>query len=287
MTRNYQSLAFFEWLREKVFKIEKPGALPWGEWGKWNNNLKTTRPVAYWLTETLPDWLEKPAEWIIDPVYSVKYYIVNRWIDKTHAMESTLERGKWHEFEERLLYCMFDELVNFVEIEQAWHHIMWSDEDQKKYRAPWYAVGWFRTRTWRSPEAGLAHLKWEQSLAWTEDEVGPDSDMLGKRTHQAERADEIMALYTWWKEVRPNRGDSWDVSGFRAFWNAMDAKYDVPGGERTSWIGFKNTGKTLTDEENAEYDRLQKLEQGQEEAWHTEDEEMMIRLIKLRRSLWT
>ena len=287
MNRYYQDLPFFILLREKVFKIEKPIALEWGGWDKWNNNVKSTRPVAYWFTETLPDLLEKPAEWFIDPIYSVKYYIVNRWIDQTHAMVSTLEKGKWHEFSDRLLYSMFDELVNFVEVEQAWHHVVWSSECREKYKAPWYAVGWFRTRTWRCPEAGLDYLRWEQSLVWTENELGEGHPDINKRTHQAEKADEVLALYTWWKEVRPNRGDAWDVTGFRDFWNAMDVKYDDPNGEKTSWMSFKNSGKVLTEEEDAEYWRLHKLVDMQDAAWDQEDEDMMIRLVKLRKSLWT
>lgn len=287
-SRYYQDLRLFEWLRKSVFKIDKPAALEWGGWDRWKEQTRKDHPVGYFMTETLPDWLEKPADWFIDPIYSVKYYIVNRWIDKTHAMVSNLEKGKWHEFEERLLHCMFDELVNYVEIELAWSHIAWSDKEARaKYHAPWHATGWFRTRTWRCAQAGLDHLHWEQGLTWNAEEVGEDSELAGKRTPQAERADEILALYTWWKDVRPVRGDAWVVTGFREFWNAMDAKYDEPGDEKTSWMGFKKTGKKLTDDEDAEYWRLHKLVDAQEEAWHQEDEDMMIRLIKIRRGLWT
>jgi len=34
-----------------------------------------------------------------------------------------------------LLHSAFDELVNFVEIEQAWMQVVFSDEDRKKYKA--------------------------------------------------------------------------------------------------------------------------------------------------------
>jgi hypothetical protein len=133
----------------------------------------------------------------------------------------------------------------------------------------------------------LDHLRWEQGLIWKAEEVGEDSPLVGQRTHQAEKADEVLALYTWWKDARPNRGDSWEVTGFRDFWRKMDAKYDEPGGEDSSWMSFKNTGKKLTEEEDAEYWRLHKLVDQQEEDWNKEDEDMMIRLIKVRRGLWT
>lgn len=286
--RHYSDSRLFRWLRVNVFKVDKPVALEWGGWDKWDEKTKAERPLAYFFTETLPDWLEKPAEWLIDPIYDVKYYMVNRWIDKTHVLESKLSKGKWHELETRLLHCMFDELINHVEIEMAWSHIAWSDQEERaKYHAPWYATGWFRTRTWRCPEAALDHLRWEQGLVWKAEEVGEDSELVGQRMDQAVRADEILALYTWWKETRPSRGDAWDVTGFRAFWKSMDAKYDDSDGERTSWINFKKNDKNLTPEEDAEYWRLHKLVEQQEQAWETEDENMMIRLIKVRRGLWT
>ena len=119
MTRHYAGSAPVEWLRKKL-GINKPRALGWGEWENWDAALKEARPVAFFLTETLPEWLEKPAEWFVDPFSNLRYYINNRWVTKTHYLKTHLKPGQWYEFDTRLLHGMFGELKDFVEIEQAW-----------------------------------------------------------------------------------------------------------------------------------------------------------------------
>jgi hypothetical protein len=270
MSRNYQGSPPFEWLRVKVFKIDKPYALGWGQWATWDEDLKKKRPFAFFMTETLPDWLEKPAEIFIDPIQNVFYYLRNRFLTRTHMLHTGLEKGKWHEFESRLLHGAFTELVTFVEIEKAWMSVAWSEDGRKKYNPPWWRNHWWsRWKEWRCRQAGIDHLKWEISL---EDE--------SPNNQQARNAFETMLLYTWWVDVRPNRGDEWDVSGLRTFWDSMEEKY----GE--DWLGLGGRGKmNLT--EKQEYERLNKAMHQLEEDWHVEDEEMLVRLVKLRRSLWT
>jgi hypothetical protein len=287
MNRHFSSSAPFTWLRNKVFKIKKPYALGWDEWGKWDEKLKSEKPFAFFMTETLPEWLEYIPKYTIDHVYNLKYYINNRWVSKTHAMSSNLEKGKWHEFETRLLHSMFDEFVDFIEIETAWSHIVWDKEARKKYEAPFWSFGWFRWRTWRCPEAALDHIKWEQTLTWDkfDDEGNVIEDPASPRTAQAIAADEKLALYLWWKETRPARGDSWVATGFRAFWDSMDAKYDR-GSKGSNWLGLGGK-QVMTKQEQKEYKRLSKANDKLEQSWDKEDEEMMTRLIKLRKSLWT
>jgi hypothetical protein len=212
--------------------------------------------------------LEKPAEWLIDPIDSALYYCRNRFVDKTHYLHTDLEPGKWHEFENRILHGSFTELVNFVEIETAWHHVLWADkEERKKYHVPfWRRHRILRFQRWRCPQAGIDHLKWEMQLE--------------EPTHQRDRAHELMFLYTWWKEVRCKREDEWVESGLRAFWDSMETKYG------SDWLGLGGRSK-LTKAEQAEYDRLSKAMHDLEEARFQEDEDMLIRLVKLRRSLWT
>jgi len=282
MNRYYKGTKLFEWLRKTVFKIEKPFALGWGEWEKWDDKLRAERPVAFFFTEVLPDWIELVPRTLLDPVYNVKYYINNRWVTVTHGLTSTLKRGEWHDLETRLLYSMFDSYIDHVEIDEAWGHIAWSDaDDRKKYNTPFWASGWLRWRTWRCPEAAMDHLKWEQTLVWEEGQVKKDSKLLNKRTDQALAADEKIALYVWWKEIRPLRGEPWDVSGFRAFWDRMDAKY----GKMADWL--LSNKPVMTKAERKEYDRLSKVNNKLELSWEKEDEEMMIRLIRVRNKLWT
>lgn len=276
--RYYQDSKIFVWLRYKVFKIDKPVALPWGGWEIWDKELKASRPIAYFFTETLPDVLEKPGEWFIDPIDNACYYLRNRFVNKTHYLHTDLKPGKWHEFESRLLHGMFTEFVDFVEIEQAYHSISWnSEEEQKKYKLPWWRnTSWFRWKRWRSAEAAMNHQKWSMTL---DDPAGDPNVMCAP---QAESAREIVILYTWWKEVRPNRKEEWDAVGLREFWTKMDEKHG------DSWLLGNGTGKgKLSNDERLEYDRLSAAVNALEEARTKEDEDMMIRLIKLRKTLWT
>lgn len=261
--------------------MNKPSALGWDEWDEWNASTKQAHPIGWFITETLPGLLEKPAELLIDPITSVKYYLINRFIDKRHVMKTGLKPGEWNEFETRLLHGMFNEMVDFVEIETAWNSMVWADvEHRNLYNLPWYYSNyWLRWRTWRSPHAGLQHLRWASTLRWTDEQVGGYSQHSGKKTPQAETADELIELYHWWKFQRPNRGDSWVASGFREFWDSMDAQYG------DNWL--LGTKSKMSVEERAEYDRLSARNNNMEQEWHDEDTSMMCRLISIRRSLWT
>jgi hypothetical protein len=177
----------------------------------------------------------------------------------------------------RFLPCLFNELVDFVEIESAWSHIAWGDEkDRAKYDPPFWASGWFRWRTWRCPQAGIDHLDWAMTLTNT-DWCEPDHPDYGQPTGQAERAKEIKELYTWWTTVYPNRPDPHDASGWSEY---CDRLRDEKG---NSWIGISS--------KNPETEKLGKkalnLTTKIEAAYDKEDEQMMIRLIKARDSLWT
>jgi hypothetical protein len=176
----------------------------------------------------------------------------------------------------RFLPCLFNELVDFVEVELAWWHIAWDKEARKQFKSPWYATGWFRWRTWRCPEAGLANLEWQRNLRWKEDEVGADHKELGKLTPQAVKAQEILDLYTWWTQVYPNRPDPYEVSGWSDY---CDAARDLNEGRL---FGSKTT-PALKKMSDTAHKLLQKIEADYEK----EDEQMMIRLIKVRHGLWT
>ena len=278
MNRHYNSSAPFSWLRKKVFKIDKPVALGWGQWSKWEEKIKEEKPVGYFFTETLPDWLEWIPEHSIDYVDKVRYYFINR-TEGSHRLDSTLKKGQYHEFSERILYSLFDSYIDFVEIEEAHMHVVFSSkEDRAKYNMPLWnkyrILRWFGR--WRCPQAAVDHLKWEMTL----DVPDPNDPHWQSNPYQAEKAREKMALYTWWKHVRPTRGEAWEVSGFQAFWDKMEAKYGH------DWLGLGSTSK-MTAAEHRTYDKLQEDKEKLEEDWYQEDNEMMIRLIKIRRDLWT
>jgi hypothetical protein len=171
---------------------------------------------------------------------------------------------------------MFNELVDFVEIEQAWHHCMWSDEERKKFDVPWWRSGWLRWRSWRCPEAGMAYLNWASTLT-NEEFLDDDKKSEAVPTYQATAAKEIIELYTWWTTTYRNRPDPYEASGWTA---ACEASRSANGG-RLSFSEPKDPALKKAS------DKAHKLLQKIEKAYEKEEEEMMVRLIKIRQSLWT
>jgi len=143
---------------------------------------------------------------------ALRNYVRNRWIDKTHALTSKLKRGQWYDFDERLLHCMFDGLVDFVEC-----------------------------------EAGMRSLEWQTTLTAGKEWHYLESDpKYNDPIQQALDAKEIISLYKWWKDIRPQRPDPYDQEEL----DSMDCV---------------------------------QMEQDQMD----EDTKMMVRLVKIRGSMWT
>lgn len=268
---------FADWLRGKP----KMNAGTADEWHDWHQVAKSTHPVRYWLAEEGLDYLQDFVTWPARKVNDVRYYINNRWISRTHSLTAhprDIKPGQWCDVGNRLLPCLFNELVDFVEIEQAWHHCLWEEEAREKYGYPWWRR-WYRQ--WRSAEAGLASLEWQRNLRWKEDDgFEPGDDNIGQLTPQARNAQEVLDLYTWWTQVRPKRPDPMDASGWSEY---CERKRQESGSSRAMDILLE----TKDEELKAFGDRALRLYREIEEQQEQEDEDMMIRLIKVRRALWT
>jgi hypothetical protein len=233
------------------------------------------------LAEEGLDHVQKFVYYIPDRLNDIRYYINNRWVSHSHALTAhprDIRPGDWSDVGNRFLPCLFNELVDFVEIEQAWHHCMWSDDAKTKFDVPWWRSGWLRLRTWRNAEAGMEYLTWASKLV-VDENMGsnPDEKGYGEPTYQAKSAKEIIELYTWWTVTYPNRPDAYEASGWTA---ACEASRAANGG-RLSFSADKDPVLKKAS------DKAHKLLQKIESAYEKEDEEMMIRLIKIRGSLWT
>ena len=249
------------------------------EWHDWEDKAKAAHPIRWWIAEEGLDYLQKIVYYIPDRLNDIRYYINNRWVSHSHALTAhprDIQPGNWSDVGNRFLPCMFNELVDFVEIEQAWHHCMWSDEAKTEFEAPWWRKGWLRWRTWRSAEAGLEYLRWAETLT-NEEFLDDDKKHLAEPTYQANSAKEIIELYTWWTETYRNRPDPYDASGWTEYCEISRAA----NGGKLSWSGDKSPElKAMSD---AAHEKLREIEA----AYEAEDEAMMIRLIKIRGSLWT
>lgn len=266
---------FADWLRG----TSKPYAGTTEMWNDWDKTAKLKK-FRYWLAEKGLDYLQDFFCWPKKRINDICFYINNRWVTKSHALISNLKRGQWYDLDTRLLHATFDELVNFVEIELAWMFVAFSKEECKKYKTPWWRTV-FRIGRWRSSEAGVAYLNWAAELKIDEEWVDKHNASFGQPTSQAIAAQEIIALYNWWKKERPNRIDPSDASGWNDYYEKNLKAGEVCSDD--SGLGSFITNKTHEEDSRKILDICFRLEKEQED----EDTTMLIRLIKIRQHLWT
>jgi hypothetical protein len=271
---NYWSCSkFADWLRG----TPKLSAGTGKQWRVWKEAAKDSHPIRYWIVEEGLDYAQTFVNWPADKLNDIRYYINNRFISRTNSLTAhprDIRPGSWSDVGNRFLPCLFNELVDFVEVETAWHHVLWDDKVRDKYDVPWNRR-FFRFRTWRCPQAGIDHLKWAMTLT-NEEFLEEDQKHLAEPTLQAKNAREMLELYTWWTEVYPKRPDVHDASG----WSEYCAS------RRDNGLDFFDMeDRTPEDAERCRValDKSQEIEK----AYADEDEPMMIRLIKVRESLWT
>jgi hypothetical protein len=276
MRSNYWSCTrFADWIRG----TSKLGAGTSEEWDEWRTTAQMKHNFRYWLAEEALDAVQNFVNWPMDKLNDIRYYINNRWVSKSHALTADprdIRPGTWSDVGNRFLPCLFKELVDFVEIEQAWHHCMWSDDAKTKFDVPWWRSGWLRLRTWRSAEAGLEYLRWASTLT-NKEFLDEGEKHKAEPTYQANSAKEIIELYTWWTVTYRNRPDPYEASGWTA---ACEAQRAANGGR----LSFSTPKDPVLKKQS---DKAHKLLQKIEADYEKEDEAMMIRLIKIRQSLWT
>jgi len=276
MRSSYWSCSkFADWLRG----TPKLGCGTSEQWDAWYKQAEHAHPIRYWIAEEGLDYVQKIVYYIPDKLNDLRYYINNRWVSHSHRLTAhprDIRPGNWCDVGNRFLPCLFNELVDFVEIEQAWHHCMWSDEAKTKFNVPWYRSGWLRWRTWRCPEAGLEYLRWAETLT-NEEFLEEGEKHNAEPTYQAKAAKEIIELYTWWTVTYRNRPDPYEASGWTA---VCEAQREANGGR----LSFSSSKDPVLKKQS---DKAHKLLQKIEADYTKEDEQMMIRLIKIRESLWT
>jgi hypothetical protein len=249
---NYWSCSKFA---DFVRGTKKPYALEAKDWKKWHKEAKEKHPLRYWMAEKLLKKLQNIVYLPSDIYNSIKNYIDNRFITKTHCLKTGLKPGKYYELDDRILYALFNELTEFVEIETA-HMFSHALKNKGKYK--------FKKR--RCPQAGIDYLKWASRIKEN-----------NKPTLQAVHARAILRLYNWWKK-RPNRPDPIQASGWDKFCET----------HKEEDLGFFPEHPVVDDLNSYKERRkiLRKVIQI-EEKYEKEDTKMLIELIQIRKSLWT
>ena len=250
--RNPSERALWEKIaRRFILPPHGPRALPMGAWEKRDAKLKHHFPIRYFMWDTLPHL------WNVE-VYR-RYRNIRGWIryrttDKYHIVNTGL-KPNYYDPDHRMLHVNFQILKDFVEIELA--SMMSSSEDDEGEDAGKFLKKFgkrlrrARRKNYRRPDLGLKHLDWEISET---------------QGHQQEAAKEKKALYLWWTEYRENRIDTLSDP---LIWAKKD--------EDSS---FKSILKGANRE-------LYKLSHNLDEFYAREDDEMLERLMRVRKSLWT
>jgi hypothetical protein len=176
------------------------------------------------------------------------WWVRHRTTDVFHKVHTGMEPG-YSDTSERMLCVNFNLLKEFVEIEKA----------------SFYSGSF----NYPIPNAGVAQLIFEIKY-------GKNTTDLMLRS-QSKNTKEIYALYDWWVNKRPIRIEYADIE-----WN----KYEKFGKEI-----YKDFDVFKTDKDTPELKSLYKIwvEKSREieEKNIQEDEDMSIRLMRVRESLWT
>lgn len=255
--------------------VIKPQYATLEEWDEWKKNSQKTSPFVYWFTEEFLDMLQNFIYFPYDLMTAIRYYVYNRFVCETHKLKSDLEPGRFHEFETKVLHCLFTDLVRFVEVEKAWMQVCCGSDPE--FHRPWYTKNPLtRLKPFVNARAGVKYLEWEMSLKEEEwdDElqkyVAEDTP-----TGQAIVAKEVYELYHWWKNIRPNRPDPYVLAGYEDF--RVANRLDELG------IGIGRLPADLREEQSRIFQKAREIEQ----EYENEDDRMLIRLIEIRRGMWT
>jgi len=261
-SRGYAQTRVVKYIRN-LFSLNKPTAATWDDWEKWRETAQKEHPIVYWVTEKLPRKLEWVTNHTVGYFEDASTYIINRKC-QTHCLPSRLKVGRNHSFETRVLYSLFDTFNDNIERGEAYFETTAYNESTgtREDQVPWYQDIFFKP--WRSPELGRQHLKTM---------LAEDMDAEAKYT-----TFEKIVLYSWWNEIYPNRGDAIVESGLAQFLDEMRDKYDTK-----NLFSFR---KILNQEEQAKYDLFNRRVDEIEKQWEKEEDEMLHRLISLRRKLW-
>jgi hypothetical protein len=166
---------------------KKPFALGWDEWAVWRKNQKKQRPFRYWLSDIVLPRIQDVFCFPYDLYYTIKIYVKNRFITKTHYLKTNLPKGEWHDLDDRILHGLFNELVEFVEKDLS-HLSKW--DQTKKYK---FKKG-------RCKEAVDDYFKWVNSLDQKDDQPFKQTQL------------KIKKLYEWWTIKRNRRLDPYKIT---------------------------------------------------------------------------
>lgn len=177
------------------------------------------------------------------------YLIKNVFFSKYYLIDTKLDRTRYYDIDERMLFGNFALLVSFVEIELA---SMYDCIDRKNIKH------------YSNAKKGLLYCQdFFENVEYPE---YFDENYTNKLNKIKNFYREVYELYNWWVYTRPIRISSSDLSGIDAYRSIF------PLSDRTDSDGYWDCCRKMYDID---------------EKYDNEDQDMLERLIKIRRQMWT
>lgn len=244
-------------------KYDPPGAMSSKGWRLFEEEYKERAPIRYWFCHDLKYSTVMPIKWKFDKIYD---WIRYRTYDRYHIVDTGLI-PLYYDASTQILNVNFNILKEFVEVDQAWHAYRWSDGSKKASWCEKHMPFYHRIFPLHDlKKYGIEHLEWASTL--DDPALAPHQ----RSDQQAVSAREILALYKWWTEERTARKEieysPYDRQGLGAL-ASFDDDFD------RDTPDFKAHVESM----DASIE--------QEKGWETEDEEMLVRLMRVRTFLWT
>jgi hypothetical protein len=243
------------------------------DWENYDKYLKNQWPKAnafFNVLYSIDSFFRRIRRLWKDKVY---YPIRYRIIDKYHIVKTDL-KPNYYDKDTIMLHACFSLLVDYVEKECAWMYELNEQSEQRSNNQTYNSLLdrvkglwnlYLRRKCWKPNEKqGLAYLDWASSLTLDEGwGIASDDPHYGQPSQQALYAREIKQLYLWWKHEYANRIDPYDMYDHNDFSDKEPCFLGCP---------YSRTAA--------------KLIQDTEDKYIREEEEMLIRLMKIRKGLW-
>ena len=254
-------------ITHKVKKIKHwmnyapPAALSAKGWRLFNQEFKEVAPFRYRLTRAVSEFIAP-----IRQVYNdARDWVCCRLYDRRHIVDSGLPPG-YYGPDTLMMHLNFNMLKDFVEVALA--RVEYSCSGTYRTNASWcekHMPFYMIFYKFRRPDLGIARLEWFSTLD------NPNLPLYDRDDSLAEFGREVLALYKWWVDQVPARV-------------LVDPPQYSDQGLGGLSILLPDFDKTAAD--YVAYKTASVQRSAQEAAWAAEDDEYLIRLVRIRKDMW-